>query len=107
MVGNDIYITRRTMPLHDSDPITISRHRPDDLTSVVMDIASHVQYKFLVMLLIVFIMISSDTFINRALSRFRGAVDYKCPTSWGTFLQGLLLVLIMTTIDALIRQKII
>ncbi len=95
------------MPLQDSDPITLSRQRPDDLTSVILDVASHIQYKFLVMLLIVFIMLSTDTFINRALSKFRGAVDYKCPTSWGTFLQGLFLVLIMMVVDTLIRQKII
>lgn len=93
------------MPL-DSDPLITTR-RPDDLTSVVLDIASHIQFKFLALLLIVFIMISSDVFINRALATFRGAVDYKCPTSWGVFLQGLFMVLIMIVIDTLIRQKII
>ncbi len=93
------------MPL-DSDPILLTR-RPDDLASIIMDIASHIQYKFLALLLVVFILLSSDIFINRILSSFRGAVDYKCPTSWGTSLQGLFLVLIMIIIDALIRQKII
>ncbi len=95
------------MPQLDSDPIKISRKCPDDLTSVLLDIASHVQFKFLTLLLVMFIFISSDVFINRVLAKFRGGVDYKCPTSWGTFLQGLFLVLIMMVIDALIRQKII
>ncbi len=93
------------MPL-DSDPLLITR-RPDDLAAIIMDIASHIQYKFLLLLLVVFIFLSSDVFINRILAGFHGAVDYKCPTSWGTFLQGLFLVLIMIIIDALIRQKII
>ncbi len=100
----DIY---RRMPQLDSDPIKISRKCPDDLTSVILDIASCIRFKFLALLLIVFIFLSSDVFINRVLAKFRGGVDYKCPTSWGTFLQGLFLVLTMMTIDALISQKII
>jgi hypothetical protein len=75
--------------------------------SVLLDIAGHIQYKFLGLLLIIFMMVSSDIFINRALAQFKGAVDFKCPTSWGTFLQGLFLVLIMVCIDALIRQNVI
>lgn len=91
----------------DSDPIISKKRVPDDLTNVVLDIVSHIQFKFLGMMLIVFLFISSDVFINRALSRFQGAVDYKCPTSWGSVLQGLFLILIMIGIDALIGQKII
>lgn len=94
------------MPV-DSDPIIAFGKTPDDFTSIVLDIASHIQYKFLSLMLVIFIIISSDIFINRALSKFKGAVDYKCPTNWGVFLQGLFLVLSMTIIDALIRQKII
>lgn len=58
-------------------------------------------------MLLIFIIISSDVFINRALAKFRGAVDYKCPTSWGTFLQGLFLVFACILVDAAIHQKII
>ncbi|SIP85956.1 Hypothetical protein PACV_241 [Pacmanvirus A23] len=94
------------MPI-DSDPITISGNSPDDFTSILLDIASSIQYKLFGLMLIIFIFISSDVFINRALAKFNGAVDYKCPTSWGTFLQGLFLVLSCIIIDAAIRQKII
>lgn len=94
------------MPL-DSDPILLGRRAPDDMTAVFVDIASHLQFKFLGLLLIVFIITSSDVFINRALSKFKGAVDYKCPTSWGVCIQGMFLVIAMIIIDVLIRQKII
>ena len=58
-------------------------------------------------MLVIFLLISSDVFINRVLSQFQGAVDYKNPTSWGVFLQGLFLAIICIFMDAIIRQKII
>jgi len=91
----------------DSDPIVSSGNHPDDFTSILLDIASSLQYKLFALMLIIFMLISSDVFINRALAKFDGAVNYKCPTSWGTFLQGLFLVLSCIIIDAAIRQKII
>jgi hypothetical protein len=94
------------MPM-DSEPIMISGSGPDDFTSIVLDIVSNVQFKLLGMMLLIFMIISSDVFINRALSKFQGAVDHKYPTSWGTFLQGLFLVFACILIDAAIRQKII
>lgn len=94
------------MPI-DSDPIIASTKPPDDITSIVLDIISHIQFKFLGLMLLVFIIISSDTFINRALSAFKGAVDFKNPTNWGVCLQGMFLVIVMILIDALVRQKVI
>lgn len=94
------------MPV-DSDPIMVSGRCPDDFTSIVLDIVGSIQFKLFGMMLLIFIIISSDVFINRVLSGFQGAVDQKCPTSWGTFLQGLFLVLTCVLIDAAIHQKII
>ena len=91
----------------DSNPIILVKKRPDDLTSIVLDISSHVQYKFLGLLFIVFLFLNSDVFINRILSTFAGAVNYKYSTSWGVILQGMFLVIIMLCIDTLIRQNII
>lgn len=99
-------IILQKMPL-DSEPIKVTSRAPDDLTSVIFDILSHIQYKFLGLMLLVFILINSDVFIGRALARFKGAVDYKCATSYGVILQGLFLVLGMIGIDVLVRQKII
>lgn len=92
---------------NDSDPIMFYRNAPDDFASIILDIATHVQYKFLVLMLVVFIILSSDVFINRVLSKFSGAIDHKSPTNWGTFLQGLFLVISMIIIDVFIRQKIV
>lgn len=91
----------------DSDPIIFYRKTPDDFTSVILDIASHIQFKSLALMLVVFLILSSDVFINRVLSKFSNAVDHKCSTNWGTFLQGLFLVMSMMIIDIFIRQKII
>lgn len=90
----------------DSEPIIISSNK-GDFVSAVVDISSHVQYKFLILMMITYIMLSSDVFINRVLSQFNHAVDYKCPTSWGVCIQSLVLALIMLMIDGMIRQKII
>ena len=94
------------MPL-DSDPIIVTSKRPDDFTTMAIDIIGGIQWKLLGFMLLIFMVISSDVFINRALAQFSGAVDYKCSTSYGTFLQGLFLVLSCILIDAAIRQKII
>jgi hypothetical protein len=58
-------------------------------------------------MLMLFLFLSSDVFIGRVLTPFSGAVDFKTPTSYGVMLQGLFLVLFMTMLDALIKQKII
>jgi hypothetical protein len=93
--------------MSDSDPILLYRRAPDDLAAILVDIVSRIQYKFIGLLIIVFVLLSSDTFINRILSRFDNAVNYKCPTSWGVCIQAIFLALIMIIIDMLIRQKII
>lgn len=90
----------------DSDPILASQ-TPDDLSSIVTDLLGSIQYKFLGFLFLLFILVSSDVFVSRVLTTFDGAVDMKCPTNWGVFLQALVLVIGMTFIDAMIKQKII
>jgi len=91
----------------DSELLLTSRRQPDDLTSAILDIMSCIQFKFLGLLMIVFLLINSDVFIGRALSQFKNAVDQRCTTSWGVFLQGLFLVIIMICIDVFIKQEII
>lgn len=90
----------------DSDPILVS-NQPDDMTSILLDAVSGIQYKLFGLMFVIFMFLSSDVFINRALSKFSGAVDYKTPTSWGTFLQGMFLVISCLIIDVAIKQKII
>lgn len=89
----------------DSDPLSINK--PDDFTDILSDAIVGVKYKFFFLLAAIFFMISSDVFINRVLNSFQGAVNGKHPTNWGTFLQGLFLVLVCVIIDILLKQKII
>ncbi len=91
----------------DSDPIITPGERPDDFAAVIVDIFSHIQFKLVGLVFLWFIFLSSDTFIGRVLSTFKDAVDYKCPTSYGTMLQGMFLVIALLVTDLLIRQKII
>jgi len=90
----------------DSD-LLITGRRPDDVTSIIMDMISHVQFKFVALMFLMFIFLSSDVFINRILATFKGAVNQKTPTTYGTTLNGLFLVIAMIIIDAFIGQKII
>lgn len=93
--------------LVDSEPIKISEKSPDALTSMFGDMIGSIQYKLFGLMFIVFLILSSDMFINRVLSKIDGAVDMKYPTNYGTMLQGMFLAIIMIIIDALIKQKII
>lgn len=91
----------------DSDPIITRRRQPDDFASILFDLASRVQFKLLVFMFIVFIIISSDVFIGRALARVKGAVEHKQPTSYGVILQGVFLTLSVLILDILISQGVI
>ena len=94
----------------DSDPLFYSdtqKARPNDFTDIVSDAIVGARYKFFLLLALMFFVISSDVFINRVLISFVGAVNGKYPTNWGTFLQGLFLVITCVMIDILINQKII
>ena len=92
----------------DSEPIKVEgKASVTDFPSMIADMISNVQYKLFFMMLIVFIIVSSDMFINRALAKFEGAVDGRCPTSWGTVLQGSFLVLMTAIMDVAIRYDII
>jgi len=90
----------------DSAPIAVGK-KSDDLLSIVIDIVSKTQFKFLGMLLLIFIFINSDVFISRVLGRVSGAVDGKTTTSWGVCVQGIFLVLCMIAVDIFIRTDII
>ena len=79
----------------------------DDMSLALIDIVSRAQFKLISFLLIVFMIVNSDIFIMRVLSRFDGAVDYKTPTTWGTALQGIMLCAFVLIIDIFIRVGIV
>ena len=92
------------MPV-DSAPIT--GRAPDDITSIVADVLSCIQYKLLAFMFIAYIVLNSDGFINRVLTNFDGAVEFKTVTSWGVTLSAMILVIIMIAVDGLISQRVI
>lgn len=92
----------------DSDYITVDESLIGDNG---MDMAAAainaIPYKWLIGVFVMFMIVSSDMFIARVLSRFDGAVLLRYPTNWGTIIQGLFLTLAMLLIDGLLRHGII
>lgn len=69
--------------------------------------ASKLQWKLFGFMFIVFMFVNSDVFISRVLSKIDGATDFKDVTSYGTTLQGLLLVLACIMFDVLVKYNIV
>lgn len=95
------------MSKRDSDPISVCTRRPDDFTHMMVEIMSEVQYKLFFLIFIIFIILNSDVFINRILSKFDGAVEGHHTKSWGTILQGTFLVLGAIGLDAMIKNNVV
>lgn len=89
----------------DSDPLLCTK--PDDFAGLITDALSGIQYKLILFLFLLFIILTSDIFTNRVLSRISGAVNMKQPTNYGVMIQGTFLVLFFAVIDVLIRQDVI
>jgi len=79
----------------------------NSLLGALIDAAYSIEYKFFAFLLVVFILLSSDTFINRVLSKFDHTLDGKTLTNWGIFIQGLFLTLFMIVIQGAISMDVI
>lgn len=91
----------------DADELIIKKPLRDNFVEVVSDLVSGVKYKYYVLLFIIFLFLSSDIFVNRMLSRLDGAVEYKTPTSYGTGLQGMFLVMGGIIVDLLTSQGVL
>jgi hypothetical protein len=92
----------------DSDYITVDESLVSDSgMDMAMAAVCTIPYKFLIILFVAFMVVSSDMFIARILSQFDGAVQMRYPTNWGTIIQGLFLVLAMLLVDGLIRHNIL
>jgi hypothetical protein len=91
----------------DSDIIISTKDRPESFLTVIGNALSDIPYRFFVLMFLTFLLLSSDTFINRILSNIDNAVDMKSPTSYGTVIQGLLLVFMCMIYDCLIKQQVI
>lgn len=93
----------------DSEVITVSADKtPSDLSPVFVGMLGKIPFKQLVIVFIIYIFISSDVFIKRILNNVDGAVGYNnSPTTKGTVITGVLLVLLVAISGVLIDRDII
>jgi len=92
------------------DKIEVSKkNRPEDFSSMIGGIFSGIKFKIIILIFISYIFLHNDIFISRVLSRIDGAVGElgKCPTTKGTIILGILLVIFYILIDAANRLDII
>jgi len=87
----------------DSEPL----NAPDDAPGIFADMITRVRFKYYLLLFLAFIIVSSDVFIDRVLTKFTGATDYKCANTKGTVIQAGFLVLLCVVLDVFAGQKII
>lgn len=89
----------------DSVPLRPAVKR-DDFVSITLDAFSAIQFKQLLLMLVSFIVVSSNMFIDGPLSRFDGAVSAGQPTSYGVIIQGVALCIVMVIGGLLVSQGI-
>lgn len=84
--------------MKDSVPL-VSGKQPDEFSTVIADAVGGINIKVMISLFLIFMVITSDVFVTRVLANVNGATDYKHATNYGTFLQGMLLVLLFLIVD--------
>lgn len=93
----------------DSDPIEVyqENNKGSNTPSVFEIIMNKKNTKLAIFVFILVLLINTDVFINRVLGRFKGAVNYKMPTTYGTVLQSLLVTIGFIIFNILISKEII
>lgn len=81
--------------------------KKDNLWSVILSVGAKFDFKMMIILFILFIIITSDVFIDRILAKFNGAVNLNIPTAWGTVIQGVVLVLAYVLFDILVTYDVL
>jgi hypothetical protein len=90
----------------DSDPVVVYT-RPDAMMTVVTDVIQGVEFKFITLLFLLYLIIHSDVFIEKILSKASNATYMKYPTTYGTMLQGLLLCGSAIAVQCLMKAQVI
>jgi hypothetical protein len=90
----------------DSDPVIVS-NKPTSVMTVVTDVIEGVEFKFITLLFLMYLIIHSDIFIEKILSKASNATYMKYPTTYGTILQGLLTCGSAVVIQSLIKTQVI
>lgn len=95
--------------MSDSEAVTVSSDKlPDDLMSISSNMIDKIPFKLLSFIFIIYLFLSSDVFNVRILSTIDGAVGYaNTPSTKGTIITGVLLVVFTTLVGLLIDKKVI
>jgi hypothetical protein len=82
--------------------------KPDSFISIIADFLGNLNIKLLILLFLSYIFIMSDLFLDKVLSKVTDATKHRDQlTPKGTFINGLLLVMLYMTADLLIKSRII
>ena len=79
------------------------RRTRDDLCGTIIAVGNTINWKIALLLWLVFIMMSTEIFIEKFLERFNGAVEGERVTMTGTFISSLFLVIAYILIDMLYK----
>jgi hypothetical protein len=80
---------------------------PDDIGTCMMDTVKKINFKHVGFIFVLFLLVTSTTFIEGILSKRADCVSGIIPTLKGTVVQGLCLVLGYIVIDILITANLI
>ena len=95
----------------DSERITVKKKKqPNDFSGLIGGLANSINYKMVILIFLVYILLNSDVFINRILSKIDGTTTYNplnSPNTKGHVILGLLLSMCYILIDSLIKSDLI
>jgi hypothetical protein len=80
---------------------------PGDFPSLFADLFMRINWKMAFFLFLIFIILTSDVFIDKALRKIPGSVNNMTSTNKGSVIQGVFLVLFFIIMDAVISSKTI
>lgn len=83
-------------------------NKPSDLSPVALGALQQIPFMFLFFIFLIYLLLSNDIYYNRILSKFNGAMSpMGMPTTYGTIITGIILVILVAIIDILIKKEII
>ena len=91
----------------DSTKLSVQAEESEDFGPILIDILQSVNYKFYGLMFLTFMVITSEEYITRILSRIEGALEYQIPTTYGAMIQALSLVMVMLIVHMLIHKEVI
>lgn len=75
----------------------------DNFISMGVEALKNCRWKSYFMLFFIFLILTCDIFNDRCLSQFNGAVDGCDPTTYGSVLQGIFLVIFFVIVDYVVQ----